>query len=64
MLRKRVIEIEGFVRELLDRLKTVEHNQEVMKVENEVLRKDCDDLRRRICANEQKMEVNDDVRLS
>ena len=31
-----------------------------MKVENEVLRKDCDDLRRKICANEQKMEVNED----
>ena len=59
MLRKRVTEFEGFMKELLDTVKTVEHNQEVMKVENEVLRKDCDDLRRKICTNEQKMEVNE-----
>ena len=41
----------------LDWLKVGKHNQKVMKVENEVLRKDYDDLRRKICANEQKMEV-------
>ena len=35
----------------------MEHNQEIMKVENEVLKKD---FRRKICAYDQKMEINED----
>ena len=40
-------------------MQTVEHNQGVMKVANEVLRKDCEGVRRKICTNEMKIEVNE-----
>ena len=55
ILRKRVIDLEAQVRELFETLKVSNHNYEVLRAENIVLRNDCDCLRNQVLKQEQSL---------
>ncbi|MPD05645.1 hypothetical protein E2C01_101400 [Portunus trituberculatus] len=42
------------------RLKTIENDNEIMKANTEVLKKNYDNLKNKVCTNEKKMEDNGD----
>ncbi|MPC75284.1 hypothetical protein E2C01_069670 [Portunus trituberculatus] len=60
LLRKRVIYLEDLVKELMARLKFMGKDSEIMKANTEVLKKNYDDLKNKVCANEKKMEDDED----
>ena len=59
-LGKRIIDLEGQVKELLERLKESEHSVEVLRAENVVQRSDLSDLCEHVITNKQKLEENND----
>ncbi|MPC22791.1 hypothetical protein E2C01_015818 [Portunus trituberculatus] len=59
LLRRRVIHLEDLVKEIMIWLKIVEKGNEIMKANTEVLMKNYDDLKNKVCASEKKMEDNE-----
>ncbi|MPC84939.1 hypothetical protein E2C01_079693 [Portunus trituberculatus] len=59
-LLRRVIHLEDLVKDLMARVKSVEKGNEIMKANTEVLKKNYDDLKNKVCASEKKMEDNED----
>ena len=60
ILRKRVIDLEAQVRELFERLKVSDHNYEVLRAENTVLRNDYDCLRKQMHQEQSLIKEMDD----
>ncbi|MPC57563.1 hypothetical protein E2C01_051546 [Portunus trituberculatus] len=56
LLKRRVIHLVDFVKELMARLKTMEKDYEIMKANTEVLKKNYDDLKNKVCVSEKKMK--------
>ena len=60
LLRKRVIDLESQVRELMERLNVSEHSVQVLRAKNVAIRNEISDLRKHVIVNEQKVEQNND----
>ena len=61
MLRKMVIDLEVQLRELFERLKVSDDKYTMMRAEKSGLRNDCDDLRKQLIAQDQRMTASGNI---